>query len=73
MTMPATTAHTGVSRLRTMATIVPPDWAEAARSATASSASTTKAPGRTAWTVSATSSTRAPVLVPGLAVTYRWL
>ena len=45
MTMAATTAHTGASRLMTMVIMVPPDWEAAALWATAVSASTTEAPG----------------------------
>ena len=45
MTMAATTAHTGASRFRSVAIMVPPDWEAAARWATAASASTTEAAG----------------------------
>ena len=45
MTMADTTAHTGASRFRSVAIMVPPDWEAAALWATAVSASTTEAAG----------------------------
>lgn len=70
MTIPATRAHTGASRLRTVVIMVPPPTEETARRAMTSSASCTMASGWTAWTTRATSSCRALVPVPGRPVTY---
>ena len=73
MTIPATRAHTGASRLRTVLITVPPPVKETARRAMTSSASCTMASDWTVWTTRATSSCRSLVSVPGRPVTYSLL